>query len=90
VKHVRRFHSVFEYKSSEVYKLVFLLSLFSEGMSKVNTVNNFVFKIVKINFVSASANLRVFGGRVTLLFSSFAYEIWAAGRTGKTAEMLYM
>jgi hypothetical protein len=57
-----------EYKSFEVYKLVFLLSLFSEGIYTVNAVNSFVFEIVKINFISAAANLRVFGGRVTLLF----------------------
>lgn len=50
----------------------FFLVFFSEGISKVNTVKNFVFKTVKINFVSAAANLRVFGGRVSLLFTSLA------------------
>lgn len=36
----------------------------------MNAVKNFVFEIVKINFVIAAANLRIFGGRVTLLLSS--------------------
>ena len=48
----------------------FSLIFFSEGISKVNAVKNFVFEIVKINFVSAAANLRVLGGRLTLFLSS--------------------